>query len=318
MPFEIPPARPLELPHGAQLVNTGRNALRLLVRQHGARRVHLPMLGCGVLGDALAADGVEVAWYRIGCDLRPLQLPAPRPRELVVLCDLFGVTGDDVGVLAEAHAATVLDLTHSVLDPRPGDRPWFASYRKTFGLTDGAIAVTPGAAPVELEHDISADRYLGRLRRLDEGPELGRPAHLAAEAELDGAPVRAMSRLSSHLLSSIDQAGAAARRAENFALLDQLLPDHGVERFGGTPSCGPFTWPLKSPVAGLHTRLHDVGVFAPVLWPDVPRRAGPSSDETWVTRHCVPLPVDHHLAAAEMRDLADRVLGVLNDCAPNR
>jgi hypothetical protein len=51
-------------------------------------------------------------------------------------------------------------------------------------------------------------------------------------------------------------------------------------------------------------------VYAPVLWPDVATRAGEHSDEAWMSRHCVPLPVDQHLDILAVGELARRVIEV--------
>ena len=123
---------------------------------------------------------------------------------------------------------------------------------------------------------------------------------------------RSMSNLTRHLLATTDIAAAARRRTENFAVLEELMTAAGLERFGEQPSCGPFAWPLRSPVPDLHASLHERGVFAPVLWPDVVDRAGSTSDEAWVVRHCVPLPVDHHLGTSDMVEVAHRTLAALD------
>lgn len=314
LPFELPTVavdRRVMVPEGAWLVNTGRNALRLIARSMGATSAHLPMLGCDVLADALTAEGLDVSRYRIGRDLLPVDLPPECDNAMVVLTDIYGMVGNEVRALAERRSDAVLDLTHAVLATAPSDIPWFASYRKMLGLADGAVAHVPGRARPCLDVDCSSHRYLPRLSRLDVGPELARAAYLSIEADLDGVPPRIMSPLTERLLHSVDAVSVAAARTRNFDILDHLLAAAGIARLPGSPGAAPFCWPLVTPTADCHPRFHDAGVYAPRLWPEVVERAGNGSPEGWIVEHCVPIPVDHQLDEADMNDLAERIIDVM-------
>lgn len=314
LPLELPatstPDGSLETPPGAVHVNSGRNALLLIASGRSASRVHLPMLGCGSLAEPLERHDIDVSWYRVGRDLLPVDLPPPRPDELVVLCDIHGMVGDSVRELACDRPDAVLDLSHAAVAPGLVDTPWFASYRKMFGVADGAVAVLPGVPIPPLETDRSTDRYLARLQRHDEGPEVARPALIEAEKAIDNAPLQAMSHLTRRILAGVDREAVAVARRRNFDLLDELLTPAGITRIAGDPGRAPFCWPLLSPSPCLHARLHEAGVYAPVLWPDVATRAGEHSDEAWMSRHCVPLPVDQHLDILAVGELARRVIEV--------
>ena len=314
LPLELPRVsadRAIATPHAATYVNSGRNALLLIAQTSRARKVYLPMLGCGVLAQPLTRNGIEVGWYRVGRDLLPAQLPAPRAGELVVLTDLYGLVGADARSLAAAHGNAVLDLTHSSLDPAPCLGPWFASYRKMLGFADGAVAVIAGVDVPVLELDHSAARLAARLERVDQSPEAALAGYQAAEADLDDAPLLAMSNLTAALLSGVDQVDVAATRWRNYQLLEKLLRPAGVQRHGPDPSTPPFCWLLRSSVPGLHAALYDQKIYAPKLWPDVAGRAGAESDEAWVSEHCIPLPVDQHLSMLDVEEIARRVIQVV-------
>jgi len=312
LPFELPEiapeSRPL-MPAGGSLINTGRNALLFIARALGASTVHLPILGCDTLASALGRDGMAISWYRCGRDLLPERLPPARTDELVVVTDLFGLVRPQVEQIATDHSGVVLDLTHSVLDSSSTSSPWFASYRKTIGLADGALAVVRGVHSTELEPDESAARYLPRLERIDRSPEAALAAVREAEAELDRRPVLGMSKLTEHLLASVDRDDVSRRRRRNAALYDDLLrpagllPHPSFDSSDGTP----FSWPLITEDPSLVTRLHSLGVYVPVLWPHVPVCAGPASDEAWVAQNVVHLPVDQHMGVLDIGEVARRV-----------
>jgi len=309
LPLELPePAHEnrLPLPAGGSLINTGRNALLFIAQALDAQRVHLPVLGCDSLAVPLRRAGIAVDWYRCGRDLLPFELPRARPGELVVVTDMFGLVREHVECIADSHPGVVLDLTHSVLDAVETSAPWFASYRKTAGLADGALAVVHGIQNCELERDTSTDRYLPRLERIDRSPEAALESMRNVEAGLDAVPLRAMSCLTERLLSSIDRDDVARRRIRNAGLYDDLLTPLGLRSSGRSPGT-PFSWPLLGGEPGLARRLHELGVYVPVLWPDVAQRVGPRSDEAWVVDHLVHLPVDQHLTILDIGEVARRV-----------
>lgn len=308
LPIELPAPDRWEPPPGALLVNSARNALRLVIRAAGAHTVHLPELCCGVLAEAARSEGAAISWYPLGRDLMPVQLPIQAKGELVLLTDFYGVLRGRLEPLLEAHAGTVLDATHAHFGPWSSHGSTISSPRKMLGLADGGVLLTELPAVSPTQRDSSTERYLGRLGRLDKGPERARSAHQRAEDALEGAPVMEMSPLTERLLRSCDPDEVTRRRQANFDRLESVLAEAGLTRFGERPSSAPFAWPLVADRPGLHAELHRRRVYAPVLWPEVLDRCAPASAAAWAARHIVPLPVDQNLSEQDIEEVAERVL----------
>jgi hypothetical protein len=138
--------------------------------------------------------------------------------------------------------------------------------------------------------------------------EQGYAAFKRAEASLDDAPARRMSRLTTRLLGSVEFDHAKACRNRNFGFLHEHLGHTNELQFDAKAVDGPLCYPLLC-APGVRDRLLRARIFVPTYWPDVRARAAPGSFEAELVDGCVPLPCDQRYTPGELQ----RVVDVISD-----
>ncbi len=280
------------------MLNSGRNALRWILRELKIKKVHLPFYTCPVVEQAVGEEGCTVVHYPLGKDFLPAVDFAPD--DWVVYNNYFGVCGNKVIDFAKRHPNLIVDNAQAFYF-QPAGRAAFYSPRKSFGLPDGGIAVIPGREEivVNLESDHSLGRLAHLFRRLEDGPEAGYAEFQEADSQLLGAPIRAMSATTRALLGCCDFQGAAARRRANFAFLHERL--HSSFPFVLSEDDVPMTYPYVSEDSTLRARLISKRIFVPLYWPNTPHHACP-------VRNLLPLPIDQRYDEEDMRRIIDVIL----------
>ena len=130
------------------LLNSGRNALRHIVRQLKVKSIWVPDYTCPVVWDAFKAEKCELKFYSVGLDM----LPAERfPQNDFILCtNYFGCCGKNVEQLASEHPNLIVDCAQAY-HANPKGRASFSSPRKSFGVAGGGIAFGVESAVYELD-----------------------------------------------------------------------------------------------------------------------------------------------------------------------
>ena len=124
------------LPDGV-LLNSGRNALRHIVRKLGVKHIHVPYYTCPVVWDALKAEGCELDFYEIGTDLKPQKRFSRN--DFVLYTNYFGCCGGIVDELVDDYPNLIVDCAQAYY-ARPKGRASFSSPRQLFGVPDGGVA----------------------------------------------------------------------------------------------------------------------------------------------------------------------------------
>ena len=98
------------LPAGV-LLNSGRNALRHIVRNLGVKYIHVPFYTCPVVWDALKVEGCELVFYEVGVDLKPRTV-FPK-NDFVLYTNYFGCCGGIVDELATDYPNLIVDCAQA-------------------------------------------------------------------------------------------------------------------------------------------------------------------------------------------------------------
>jgi len=286
-----------QLRHKGVYLNSGCNALRLIIRELKIKRLHVPYYTCPVVPRTVKSEGCEVVPYELDSTF----MPACRfPKDDFVLAnDYFGVTGRNVAELAAEYPNLIVDNAQSYF-AAPLGRAAFYSPRKFFGVPDGGIAVfnRDEIAVPEMEHDVSYDRMAHLLKRHDCGATAAYGDFKAAEESIGNAPVRTMSNLTRSILSTIDDEKVRTRRLANFSYL--------FNRLGTTfplamlPEAAPLVFPLVSHDTALRQKLIQNKIFVATYWP------GCECCDT-ICQSLIPLPIDQRYGEDDMNRILEVV-----------
>ena len=286
--FELDPGSGnMPLPNGV-LLNSGRNALRHIVRQLKIKSIWVPEYTCPVVWDALKAEECEFKFYSIGLDMLPTE-KMPR-NDFVLYTNYFGCCGKNVEMLAAEYPNLIVDCAQAY-HAQPKGRASFYSPRKFFGVADGGIAF--GVEAAVYEQDDSSARQQHLIVRKEKGASAGYPLFQAAEESLIDAPIRAMSAETDAALRKFDVETAIQKRLENFAFLHERL--QSSFSFALADDDVPMVYPYVSDDGALRSRLIEQKIYVAKYWPQLSQRAEGMADRI------IPMTVDQRYAVDDMR-----------------
>lgn len=145
--FELDPGGgDTPLPNGV-LLNSGRNALRHIVRMQKIKSIWVPDYTCPVVWDALKAERCELRFYSIGSDMLPIE-KIPRT-DFILYTNYFGCCGKNVEMLAVEYPNLIVDCAQAY-HAKPKGRASFCS-RESDGRGAAEIsAFWPGGRSSEV------------------------------------------------------------------------------------------------------------------------------------------------------------------------
>ncbi len=279
-------------------LNSGRNALRYIVRAYGIRKINVPYFTCPVIWKALREEGCDISFYEVGRNLCPLQ--RFNKNDYILYTNYFGVCGDKVRALAVDYPNLIVDNAQALYTP-PCGLASFYSPRKFFGLPDGGIVMCDNHIELPAERDLSAARMTHLLTRIDTGDaSSGYADFKAANASLTNAPILRMSRLTEALMGNLDVDFVKRRRLENVKVLQSDLPSSLVEEMAMDDV--PLVYPFYTENAEeLRQKLIANKIYVATYWPEIERNLE-------LCKNILALPMDQRYGAEDMR----RIIGIIS------
>lgn len=119
--------------------NSGRTALRFLIRYRGIKKIFLPGFCCSTVWEACEAEGIPWEFYSITSDFRPIFEKSLQAQEWLYVVNFYGIlTNPDVEALAARYPRLIADYTHAFFQRPLRAVDTLYSCRKFFGVADGA------------------------------------------------------------------------------------------------------------------------------------------------------------------------------------
>ena len=274
-------------------LNTARNCFEYILRARKYTKVYIPYYTCEVMLEPLKKYGLEFEFYSIDALLEPLEKIVLKVGEAFLYTNYFGLKQTCVEYLASVYGSRLLvDNAQAFYAPPVKGIDTFYSARKFFGVPDGAYLYTDKLLDIELERDVSYQRSIHLLRRIDESASRGYANFRRNDDSLIGQPIKKMSRFTDALLRSIDYDVVRKKRVENYKYLKNRLDRINRVRFLENEEAVPMVYPFYSEEKNLRKRLIDNKIYVATYWPNVLEWAGKNNIESDYVNTLMALPVD--------------------------
>ena len=304
--LELPSNEPYH--KGALALNTGRNCLEYILRARGYKKVYLPYYSCEVLLEPFNKLGVEYGFYHINESLELEQPVSIKDGEALLYINYFGLKQDHVTLLSATYGEQlIVDNTQAFYAKPIEGIDTFYSCRKFFGVADGAYLYCSQSLDLELEQDQSWQRMEFLLKRIDISPEAAYADFRAQSELLKNNPIKRMSRLTDHIMASIDYAGLAERRRNNFKQLDEAIGHINGIKWNLTDDAVPMVYPFLTDDPSLRQRLIDNKIYVAQYWPNVLQWCTPADSAHKLTQCLLPLPIDQRYGEQEMNRIIQTI-----------
>jgi hypothetical protein len=202
-------------------LNTGRNALELLLRQHKYQAILFPSYSCNALLRPCFKTNTPYIFYSIDDSLSPI-LKKVEPNMLLLVINYFGLKNNVIKMMQQTYDSLVVDNTQSFFTPPKLKTNTFYSCRKFFGVPDGAFLYAKTPIKIDLPLDTSDTRMEHLIESIEYDTAESYHLFVEAENELSKQPIKAMSKLTEALLKNIDYPFCIKQRNSNFAFLHKV------------------------------------------------------------------------------------------------
>ncbi|SHG04556.1 hypothetical protein SAMN05443144_11792 [Fodinibius roseus] len=290
----------------AVTTNSGRNALRLLLREREVDHIYIPYYVCTAVIEPIKELNVSYEFYRIDENLELKTLPDVNKDSYILYINYFGLKGAYIDQLYRSVNNLIIDNSQAFYDRPVKGADTFYSPRKFFGVPGGGYAYGPASNIEAFERDITYERSEHLLIRTDIGPEAGYKKYRDNEQRFAGRPLRRMSNLSERLLSNIDYEGVRQRRAENYNILHKALGDRNElsDLAESSYNC-PLIYPFRNEAIGRKDLLREK-IYIPQYWSDVKKYLSTHDCiEYQFANDLIALPIDQRYDEKEMHYIID-------------
>lgn len=307
----------LELNHGSEFheqgiaLNSGRNALRYLIRGRKIKRIWLPKLLCSAISDTCKEENVEILYYLIDKQLRPV-LPQGLEGDWLYLINYYGqYSVEEIRHLGQIYKNIIVDNVQAFYTKPIDGLDTIYTCRKFFGVPDGGYLYTDCTLSEILQKDESYDRLTFLAGRLERSANDFYSAYRENEQRIDELPLRRMSMATQNLLRGIDYEKIKKDRERNFSYLHEYLKS--INQLELCLPDGPYMYPLLvKDGAEIRKRLQEKKIYVPTMWPNVLESLAHEETEYALAKNILPLPCDQRYDLNDMQYLVKEVYKCLS------
>ena len=292
----------------ALALNCGRSCLEYLILAKGIRKIFLPCFCCDSISQPCRKCGVEIVYYHIDFDFRPVFDETLASDEWLYIVNYYGqISNSEVEQWKWKYGNIIFDNAQAYFQVPVEGVDTLYTCRKFLGVADGGFLYTDAR---ELFDELETDESFAHMRFV-----LGRYERSAGEFYQESADnnhrfanesLKQMSKLTRNLLRAVDYDEVVKRRTENFTYLHEHLGKSNKLRL--TVLDGAYMYPLYCENgAVIRKAMQKQKIFIPTLWPEVLVVCNGDSLEYDYALNILPLPVDQRYVIEDMEYL-DRLL----------
>ena len=289
-------------------LNTGRNCFEYILKLRGYKHVLLPYYTCEVMLEPLRKLGISYSFYAIDPGLEPATLPVLHDKEAFVYTNYYGLKQHAVEQLAKHYGPRlIVDNSQAFFAPRINGIDTFYTARKFFGVADGAYVYADTPLDIELPRDESCSRMSHLLTRIDTCAESGYGDYLLHEEQLCNQPIKSMSRLTEHILCSIDYEQVRQRRITNYMVLERALYGSNKLSLDASESV-PMVYPYWTENGDtLRDELRQRRIYIAKYWKNVLDWNSPALEQS-LANDLLALPVDQRYTPADIETIIPLII----------
>lgn len=299
--FELELRKGKEFHPDALALNTGRNALELILITKKYSKVFLPYFTCDVILEPFIKHGIPYEFYSINADFEPIfDFSIIKDDEGFLYTNYFGLKDTFIKQIATICTNLIIDSTQSFFSMPIKGVPTFYSCRKFFGVPDGAYLYLDNVAKSIYTTDYSEHRMSHLLKRIEHGASYGYNDFKNNDSSLKENQIMLMSNLTKALLGDIDYEIVKEKRVENFMTLHEQLSKVNKLRINMDTHSIPMVYPCWSNESNLKEKLIKNNIFVATYWPNVTAWCESSQLEHIMTNEIVYLPIDQRYNPVNM------------------
>ena len=300
--------------------NSGSSALLFFLNHNNLKNVYVPYFTCKNVIETVEKARKNIIFYNLLDSLKPnLDANLFRENDLLVYNNYFGLNLENVEIVQKQYNNVIIDSAQSFFYKPPKAFNAFNSIRKFFGVPDGGFLLTKAGSEMVLDYNkLKRTPYnvSHLINRLEYGAQEAYSLFQESEQLISDYQVGKVSRLTTHIMASIDLEFIKKRRISNFKTLHAKLKAFNKFHIsnnldGQVPMCYPL---LIDNGENLKRHLIKLNIFVPTYWPDISHTfIAKCKLEYNLVQNLVCLPIDQRYSIKEMNYMLELVENFLNE-----
>ena len=292
------------------MLQTARNCLEYVLLTKLYKKIYIPYYTCEVILEPLKRHNIEYQFYQVNELMEPLKTVDLISREAFLYTNYFGVKSKTVEQLSKLYGKQLIVDNAQAFFSQPIDGiDTFYSPRKFFGVADGGFLHTDKLSTDTFEKDLSFDRMLHLLKRIDCSAEAAFTDFQKNDGSLENMSIKSMSNLTESILRGINYELVSKKRLENFWFLHSALKDKNQLPIDFT--CGdmvPMVYPFWGKDEALRKKLIDNRIYVATYWTNVFKWCTSDDLEYILAKNIIPLPIDQRYSIEDMQKIIQIIL----------
>jgi hypothetical protein len=310
--FELELRKSEEYHKDAIRLNTGRNALELILRTRKFSKVYIPYYTCDVILEPFIKTKTQYEFYSIDNNFEPIFDYSLIKGDISFLfTNYFGLKDVFIKKLSKKCKNLIIDNSQAFFSKPIDITDTIYSCRKFFGVPDGAYLYLDKIDFEGFPQDISIDRFFHLIKRFEYGAEEGYSDFKKNEENLIGQPIKKMSKLTQSLMCNIDYEFIRKKRIENFKYLHDNLFNINELDFDLANTSVPMLYPFLSNILDLKQKFIEKKIFVATYWPNVLEWTKKDSLEYKYTTQIIHLPIDQRYGINEIEYILSIIKGLI-------
>lgn len=298
-------------------LNSARAGIYHACLLYNVHKIYVPYYQCETVSVFLRSHNVEILYYNIDSDFRPL-LTSNDTDTAFLFVNYFGVMSSEyIKSIVRKYRNVIVDNCQAFYStPTPNCYSVY-SPRKFFGVPDGCYVVGEMLETNLLNYpqDVSSDSAAFLLKRIEKGCSAVYAERMKNEYRIDNSDILQMSVLTRALLCSVDYESVAKRRMSNFHFAHNLYKSINLINpfkyidFDNVP----MVYPLVIENCDLVRKLADNSVYTGRWWGHVLKVVDEDSFEALLSKFMIPLPIDQRYSEKEIQSVYNLIEGLINE-----
>ena len=285
--------------------NYARNCLEYLIKARNIKNIYLPIYLCNSVKEKCKNLDCDIIYYHININFEP-DLDMIKDNSYVYIVNYFGLLSKEkIMQLNEKFKRIIIDNAQAFFCDPIKDVDTIYSYRKFFGVPDGACLVTNLDCNINIERQNVSDVVYYMVGRNEKTANEYYDDFHKNEVNIKYREMKRISLYSENILNKIDYEEVKGIRKRNFKYIDDALKDINQLKFNnsGMTYMYPF---LCCNSEKIRKRLIDSNIYVPRLWPNIDKEIL-NKFETKCIFDILPLPIDQRYDINDMKRIIEEI-----------
>lgn len=285
--------------------NYARNCLEYIIRKRKIEEIYLPIYLCNSVKEKCQKLNCKIIYYHINEEFEP-DLDEINNESYIYIVNYYGLlTNEKLVKLNQKFKRVIIDNAQAFFSKPIQNADVIYSYRKYFGVPDGACLVSNLDYDINLERQDVSDIVYYMIGRIEKSANQYYYDFHNNETKIRDKDLKRISLYSENVLNVVDYENIKSIRINNFNYIDNFLNDMNQLEFKNVEMT--YMYPLLCSNADeIRKKLIENKIYIPRLWPNIEENLLNKFEKKYIY-NILPIPIDQRYDIIDMKRIVEKI-----------